>query len=182
MNYSTPDFPVLYHLPEIAQTHVHWVSDTIQPSHPLSPPSSLALSLSQHQGLFQWVSLLHHMAKELKLLLQQVIPVNIQGWFPLGLTGLISMQSKGLSRVSSNTTVQKYQFFDSQPFLWSSCHVCTWKTIVLTVRTFVDKVMSLPFKRLSWLAIAFLPGSKCLLISWLQSPSAVILITLYWKN
>ena len=55
-------FPVLHHLPELAQTHVHWVSDAIQPSHPLSSPSPLALSLSQLQGLFQWVSSLHQMA------------------------------------------------------------------------------------------------------------------------
>ena len=59
MNISTPDFAVFHYLPEFAQTHVHWVSDAIQPSHPLMPPSSLALILSQHQGLFQWVSSSH---------------------------------------------------------------------------------------------------------------------------
>ena len=58
MDYSMPGFPVLHYLPEFAQTHVHWVSDAIQPPHPLSPPSPLALSLSQHRGLFQWVILL----------------------------------------------------------------------------------------------------------------------------
>ena len=60
---STPGFSVLHHLPEFAQTHVHWVDDAIQPSHPLSPPPHPALSLSQHQGLFQWVSSSHQVAK-----------------------------------------------------------------------------------------------------------------------
>ena len=55
-----------------------------------------------------------------------VLPMNIQDWFPLGLTGLISLQSKGLSRVFSNTTVQKHQFFGTQPSLWSKLHICTW--------------------------------------------------------
>ena len=55
-----------------------------------------------------------------------VLPMNIQGWFSLGLTGLISLQSKGLSRIFSNITVQKYQFFSIQPSLWSSSHICIW--------------------------------------------------------
>ena len=59
MDCSSPGFPVLHYLPEFAQTHVHWVDDAIQPSHPLSPPSSPALDISQHQGLFQWVSSFH---------------------------------------------------------------------------------------------------------------------------
>ena len=67
---NTPDFPVLHHLPEFAQTHVHQVSDAIQPSHPLSSPSPPAFNLSQHQGLFQWVSSLHQVAKVLKFQLQ----------------------------------------------------------------------------------------------------------------
>ena len=67
MNCSTPGFPLRHQLPELAQTHVHWVGDAIQPSHPLSPPSPPALSLSQHQGLFQWVSFLHQVAKVLEL-------------------------------------------------------------------------------------------------------------------
>ena len=69
-NCSTPGFPVLHHLPEFAQTHIHWVSDAIQPSHPLSPPSPPAFSLSQHQGLLQWVCSLHQVAKVLGLQLQ----------------------------------------------------------------------------------------------------------------
>ena len=67
MDCSTPHFPVLHYLPEFAQTRVHWISDAIQPSHPLSPPFPPALSLSQHQGLFQWVGSLHQVAKVLEL-------------------------------------------------------------------------------------------------------------------
>ena len=67
MDCSTPGFPVLHHLPEIAQTHVHWDSDSIQPSHPLLPPSPLAFNFSQHQGLFQWISSLHQVARVLEL-------------------------------------------------------------------------------------------------------------------
>ena len=103
-----------------------------------------------------------------------VLPMNIQDWFPSRLTDLISLQSKGLSRVFSNTTVQKHQSFGTQLSLWSNSHIHTWlgKTIALTRRTFVGKVMSLLFHMLSRLVIAFLPKNKRLLISWLQSPSA----------
>ena len=102
--------------------------------------------------------------------------MNIQGWFPLGLTGLISLLSKRLSRVFSGTTVQKHQFF-SALFMGQLSHpyVTTGRNIALTRRTFVGKVMSLLFNMLSRFVIAFLPRSKRLLISWLQSPSAVIL-------
>ena len=91
---------------------------------------------------------------------------------------LISLQSKGLSRVFSNTTVQEHQFFDSRLSLQSDSHIHSWlleKTIALTRQTFVGKVMSLLFNMLSRLVINFLRRSKHLLISWLQSPSAVIL-------
>ena len=107
-----------------------------------------------------------------------VFPMNIRDWFPLGLIGLISLLSKGLSRVFSNTTVQKHQFFSAQLSLWSQLshtYMTTGKTIALTRWTFVGKVMSLLFNMLSKLVIAFLPRSKCLLISWLQSLSAMIL-------
>ena len=70
MDSSTPGFPVLHYLPEFAQTHVHWADDAIQPSHPLSPPSPSVHSLSQHQGLFQWVDSSHQVAKVLELQLQ----------------------------------------------------------------------------------------------------------------
>ena len=77
MNCSTPGLPVLHDLLELAQTHVHWVSDAIQPSHPMSSPSPLALNLSQHQGFFQWVGSLHQVAKVLELHLQ---PQSFQWW------------------------------------------------------------------------------------------------------
>ena len=115
INRSTPGLPVHHQLPESTQTHVHRVGDAIQPSHPRSSPSPPALNLSQHQGLFQWVSSWHQVAKVLEFQLQhqsfQWTPRTdlLEGW-----TGWISLQSKGLSRVFSNTTVQKHQFFCTQ--------------------------------------------------------------------
>ena len=106
-----------------------------------------------------------------------VLPINTQDW-SLGWTGWISLQSKRLSGVFSNTTVQKHQFFCAQlSFIVQLSHpyMTTGKTIALTRRTFVDKVIFLLFNMLSRLFITFLPRSKRLLISWLQSPSAVIL-------
>ena len=105
-----------------------------------------------------------------------VLPMNIQVWFPLGWTGWISSLSRGLSRVFSNTTVQKHPFFGSElsgPALISVHDY--WKTIDLTVQTFVSKVMSLLYNMLSRFVIACHPRIKCLLVSWLQSPSIVIL-------
>ena len=96
---------------------------------------------------------------------------------PLGLTGWISLLSKELSRVFSSTTVWKHEFFGTQPSLRSNSHayMTTWKTIALIRLTFVGKVMSLLFNMMTMFVIAFLPRSKHLLISWLQSPSKVIL-------
>ena len=106
-----------------------------------------------------------------------ILSMNIQDWFPLGWTGWISLLSKGLSRVFSNTTVEKHQFFSSAFFTVQLSHpyVTTGKAIALTRWTFVGKVMSLFFNILSRLVVTFLPRSKPLLISWLQSPSVVIL-------
>ena len=106
-----------------------------------------------------------------------VLPMNIQDRFPLGWTGWISLQSKGLSRVFSNTIVQKHQFLGCSAFFivqLSHPYMTTGKTIALTKLNFVGEVMSLLFNMLSWFVITFLPKSKRLLISWLQSPSAVI--------
>ena len=114
MDGSTPGLPVLHHLPKLVQTSVHWVSDTILQSHPLSSPSTRAFCLFQHQGLFHWVSSLHQMAKVMELQPASVLLMNIHGWFPLVLTGLNSLWSQGLSRIFSNTTVQKH------PILWCS--------------------------------------------------------------
>ena len=85
MDWSTPSFPVLHHLPEFAQTHVCWVNDAIQQSHPLLSPSPPVLNLSQYQGLFQWVGS-SHQSQSIGAS-ASVYPVNILGWFPLGLTG-----------------------------------------------------------------------------------------------
>ena len=106
-----------------------------------------------------------------------VLPMNTQDWSPLGWTGWISLQSKGFSRVFSNITVQKHHLWHSVFFIFQFSHpyMTTGKTIALTRWTFVDNVMFLLFNMLSRFVIAFLPRSKCLLISWLQSPSAVIL-------
>ena len=215
MDCSIPVSSILQCLPELAQTHVHRISDAIQPSHLLSSPSPPALNLSHHQGLFQCVSSLHQVARGLESFspsnesvqfsnsvvsdslrphrlqdarlpcpsptpgacsnscpssrwchpaisssdvpfsshLQSfqasgsfpinpffasggqnvgvsaspsVLPMNIQDWFPLGWTCWISLQSKGLSRVFSNTTDEKHQFFGAQLSLWSNSHIHTW--------------------------------------------------------
>ena len=110
-----PGFPVLHYLPESAQTPVHSVGDTIQPSHLLLLPSPLALSLSQPQGIFAVSQLFTSGGQSIGVSAwASVFPVNIQGWFPLGLTRLISLQSMGLSRVSFSTTIRKHQFFGTQ--------------------------------------------------------------------
>ena len=166
--------------PRDCSTHVHWVRDAIQPSHPLSSPSPPAFNLSQHQGLFQWVSSSLQVAQVLGVSASaSVLPMNIQDWFPLGWTSLISLQSKGLSRVfllqhhSSKASISGHSaFFITQ---LSHPYMTSGKTTALTRRTFVGKVMSLFFNRLSRLVIAFLPRNKRLLISWLQSPSIVFL-------
>ena len=109
--------------------------------------------------------------------LASVLPMNNQDWFPLGLTGWISLQSKELSRVFSSTAFQKHQFFGAQPSLWANSHIHTWleKTIAFTIQTFVSKVMSLLFNMLSRFVTTFLPKRKGLLIFWLQLLFTVIL-------
>ena len=106
-----------------------------------------------------------------------IFPINVQDRFPSGLTTLTSLQSKRLSRVFSNTTVQKHRF-SALSLLYgttlTSIHDC-WKTIALIIQTFVGKLMSLFLNALSIFVIAFLPRSKHLLISWLQSSSVAIL-------
>ena len=102
---------------------IHWVDDAIQPSHSLLPPFPPALNFPSI-GVFSNES--HLMAKVLELQLQHVLPVNIKDWFPLGLVGLISLLSKGLSRVFSSTTIQKHQFFSTQPSLEFNSHTHAW--------------------------------------------------------
>ena len=179
MHCSMPGFPVLHHLLEPAQTHVNCVGDAIHPTISFSVvPFSSCLQSFLASGYFLTSQLFTLGGQNIGASASaSVLPMNIQDWFPLRLTGLISLQSKGLSRVFSNTTVQKHQFFSVQPSLWSNSHsyTTTGKTIALTRWTFVRKVMSLLFNMLSRFVIAVLPRSKCLWISWLQSPSAVIL-------
>ena len=124
MDCSTPGFPVHHQLLELPQT---WINDAIQSSHPLSFPSPPAFSLSQHQGLFKWVQFFASGGQRIGVSASaSVLPVNIQDWFPLGVTGWISLQSKGLSRVFSNTAVQKHPFSGTQLSLESNCHIHTW--------------------------------------------------------
>ena len=126
MDYSPPGSSVLHYLPKFAQTHVYWVSGAIQPSHPLSTPSLLAFHLSQHQSLFQMNWHFPSSGQSTGASASAtVLQTNIQGWFSLGWTGLISLQFKGLSRVFSSTTVRKRQFFSDQLSLWSSSHIHT---------------------------------------------------------
>ena len=166
MDCRTPGFPVHHQLPELAQTHVHWVSDTIQPSHPLSSPSppasifpSIRVFSNESVLCIRWPGYWSF---------SSVLPMNIQGWFPLGWTGLISLQSKGLSRVLLQHHSSKASILQSSSFFrvhLSHTYMTTGKTIALTRQTFVGKVMSLLFNMLSRLVITFLPRSKCLLRS-----------------
>ena len=106
---STPGLSVHHQLLEFIQILFHWVGGAIQPFHSLSSPSPPIFNLSQHCGLFQEVSSSHQGIGVIAS--ASVLPMNIQDWFPLGWTGCISLQSKELSRVFSNTAVQKHQFF-----------------------------------------------------------------------
>ena len=145
-----------------------------KPSHPLSSPSPPALNFSKHQGLFQWVSASHQMAKVLNFSFK-ISPSNEH-------PGLISFRTDWLDLPAVQGTLKSLLQQDSSKasILWCSTffivqrshpYMTTGKNIALTRWTFVDKVMSLIFNMLSWLVITFLPRSKRLLISWLQSPS-----------
>ena len=130
---STPGFPVHHQLPKLAQTHVHRVSNAIQPSHFLPSPSPLPIistsiiSTFLSSGSFPMSQFFTSGGQSIGASDSvSVFPMNIQDWFPLGLTALISLQSKGFSRVFSNTTVQKHQLFSAQLSLWSNSHIHTW--------------------------------------------------------
>ena len=167
-NRSTPGLPVGHQLPESTQTHVHQVGDAIQPSHPLSSPSPPAPQYFPASGSFQMSQLSASDGQRIGVSAStSVLPMNTQDLSPLGWTGWISLQSKGLSRVFSNTTVQKHQFFSSQLFFTvqlSHPYMTTEKTIALTRRTFAGKLISLLSNMLSRLVINLLPMSKHLLI------------------
>ena len=126
MDCSTPDLPVHQQLPEFTQTHVHWVGDAIQLSHPVTPFTSCPQSFPA-SGSFQMSQLFASGGQSIGVSASaSVLPMNIQGWFPLGWTGLISLLTQGLSRVFSSTTVQKQQFFSPDLSLWSNSHIYTW--------------------------------------------------------
>ena len=115
MDCSMPGLPVHCQLLEFTQTHVHWVGDAIQPSHPLLSPSPPTFNFFPASGSFQISQLFASGRQSIRVSAStSVLPMNIQDWFPLGWTGWISLQSRGLSRVFSNTTVQKHQFFGAQ--------------------------------------------------------------------
>ena len=152
MNCSMPGLPVHHQLPEFTQTHVHQVSDAIQPSHPLSSPSPPA-PIPPRNRVFSNDSTLHmrwpkYWSFSFSIIPSKEIPRLISfspGW--LGWTGWISLQSKGLSWIFSNTAVQKHQFFGAQLSSQSNLdpYMTTGKTLALTRWTFVGKVMSLLF-------------------------------------
>ena len=122
---STTGFLVLHHFLEFVQTYVHWFGDTIQPY--LSSVVPFFFQSFPASGSFLVSQLFTTGGQSIAAsALASVLPMNVQGWFPLGLTGLVSLQAKGLSRVFSNTTVQKHQFLGPQPFLWSNSHIYTW--------------------------------------------------------
>ena len=177
MNRSMPGLPVHHQLLEFTQTHVHRVSVAIQPSHPLLFPSPPAPNPSQHQGLFQWVNSSHEVAKYWSFSVS-ISPSNEHPGlisFRMDWLDLLAVQGTLKSLLQHHSSkasiLQHSAFFTVQ---LSHPYTTTGKTIALTRRTFVGKVMSLLLNMLSRLVITFLPRSKCLLISWLQSPSSVI--------
>ena len=171
MDCSTPGLPVYHQLLVFTQTHVRWVSDAIQPSHPLSSPSP-TFNLSQHWGLFQWI----RWPKDWSFSFS-ISPSN-------GYSALISFWMDWLDLLAVQGTLKspltpQFKNINSLAlsFLYSPTLTSTHdygKTVALTRWNFVGKVMFLLFNILSRLVITFFPRSKCLLISWLQSPSAVI--------
>ena len=179
MDCSMPGLPVHHQLPEFTQTLVHWVSDAIQPSHPLSAPSPPTFHLSQHQGLFLWVSSSHQVAKVLEFWFQHqpfrwILRTDIS--FRMDWLDLLAVQGTLKSLLQHHSSkasiIWRSAFFIVQ---LSHPYMTIGKTIALTRWTFAGKVMSLLFNMLSRFVIAFLLRSKPLLISWLKSPSAVIL-------
>ena len=178
MDCSTPGFLVHHQLPGLTQTHVHRVGDAIQPSHPLSSPSPLAFNLSQHQGLFNESVLCIRWPKYWSFSFNISPSKEYSGLisFRIDWLDLLAIQETLMSLLQHHSLkasiLQHSAYFRVQI---SHPYMTTGKIIVLTRRTFVGKVMSLLLNMLSRFVIAFLPRSKCLLISWLQSPSAVIL-------
>ena len=171
MDFSTPALPVHQQLPEFTQTHVHWVSDVIQPFQPLLFPVPPTFNISQHQGLFQGVRSSHQVTKYWSFSFR-ICPSN-------ECSGLISFRMDWLDLHAVEGTLKSLlQHHSSKAsILWYSAffivqlshpYITTGKTIALTKWTFVGKVVSLLLNMLSRLVITFLPRSKRLLISWLH--------------
>ena len=171
VNRSTPGLPVHHQFLEFTQNHVHWVGDTIQPSHPLPSPSPPELNLSQHQGLFKWVSSSHQVTKYWSFSFS-ISPSNKHpGLFSFMMDWLDLLAVQGTLKSllqhhsSKASTLWRSAFFTVQV---SHPYMTTGKIIALTRWTFVGKVVSLLLNMLSRLVITFLPRSKRLLISWLH--------------
>ena len=178
MNHSIPGLPVHHQLPEFTQTHVHWVGDAIQPSHPLSSPSPLP-SIFPSIRVFSNEPVLRIRWPKYWSFSFNISPTNEHPElisFRVDWLDLLAVQGTPKSLLQHHSSkasiLQHSAFFTVQ---LSHPYMTTGKTIALTRWTFVDKVMSLLFNMLSRLVITFLPRSKHLLISWLQSPSAMIL-------
>ena len=177
MNHSTPGLPVHHQLPEFTQTHVHRVSDAIQPSHPLSSPSPPAPKPSQHQSLSNESTLRMRWPKYWSFSFSIIPSKEHPGLiFRMDWLDLLAVQGTLKSLLQHHSSkasiLWRSAFFTVQ---FSHPYMTTGKTIALTRQTFVGKVMSLLLNMLSRLVITFLPRSKRLLISWLQSPYAVIM-------
>ena len=178
MKWSTPGLPVHHELPEFTQTHVHRVSDAIKPSHPLSSPSPPALNFPSIR-VFSNESALHIRWPKFWSFSFSISPSNeYSGLISFRMAWLDLLTVQGalkslLQHHSSKASILRCSAFFTVQL--SHPYMTTGKTTALTRRTFVGKVMFLLFNMLSMLVMTFLPRSKCLLISWLQSPSAVIL-------
>ena len=163
MNRSMPGLPVHYQLLEFTQTHVHWVGDAFQPSHPLSSPSPSNLNLSQHQGLFKWVTLWIRWPKYCSFSFNTSPSNEHPGLISFRIDWLVLLAVQGTLKsllqhhISKASILWHSAFFIAQ---LSHPYVTTGKTVTLTRWTFVDKVMSLLFNMLSRLVITFLPRSK----------------------
>ena len=126
MDCSTPGFPVPHHLLKFAQVPVHCISETTQPSHPLMPSTPSPSIFPSIRDLSNELAIHIRWPKYWSSALVSVLPVSIWGGFPLRLTGLISLLSKGLPGAFSSTIFQKHQFFSTLPSLWSSSYNHTW--------------------------------------------------------
>ena len=164
MDCCPPSFPILHHFPGFAQTHVHWVSDAIQPSHP-------AFNRCQHQDLFRWFGSSHEVVKILELQLQHQ---SFQWMFRIDflynwLVWSLCCQRESLKSLLQHDSWKASILWCSALFMvqLSHAYMTTGKTIALTRWIFVGKVISLLFNMLSRFVIAFLSRSKYLLISWL---------------